>query len=122
MQCRKLRFTLIVAASIAALCGCASTPPSTQSCGPQPSEEQVAGAVQAYLQNYPWKDPESVRFQNVRLQTCQSHWKGLANGGGYLIGWEIDFDVNAKNSYGGYTGFQLHSLILTADGQIHYDQ
>ena len=65
--------------------------------------------MQSYVAAVPWKDPASVQVRNVRLQGCGSHWRGLINGGGYLVGREIDFEVNAKNSYGGYTGFE-HNL------------
>ena len=62
------------------------------------------------------KDPESVRF---RHQTCyQSYWEsgvganfGL-KGNGVMFGWIQHGEVNAKNSFGGYTGFQPYKMML----------
>lgn len=62
-----------------------------------------------------------MHVQNIRMLECRSIFNGLLNGGGHTVGWEIDFDVNAKNSYGGYTGFQVKSVVRTADGVIHWD-
>jgi len=113
---------ILVLASV--LHGCADAPvnPHDQAqCGPQPTEAQITDAVQTYIKNVNWKDPDSVQVRNVRMQECRSIYNGLINGGGHTIGWEIDFEVNAKNSYGGYTGYQLKSIIRTTDGNIHWD-
>ncbi len=56
------------------------------------------------------------------MQPCRSIWNGLMAGGGYTIGREIDFYVNATNGLGGYTGPQLTSITLTPDGVVHWDQ
>ena len=90
-------------------------------CGPRPTEAQIADSVQTYIGKIAWKDPDSVHVQNIRMLECRSIFNGLLNGGGHTVGWEIDFDVNAKNSYGGYTGFQVKSVVRTADGVIHWD-
>src|SRR5579862_4929313 len=109
--------------AIALLAGCASSaPPSPQACGPQPTDQQVQASVQTYIAHTNWKDPDSVRVRNIRLQQCRSIYKGLIHGGGHEIGWEIDFEVNAKNSYGGYTGFEVKSIIRSPDGNIHWDE
>jgi len=108
--------------ALALLVGCASGPPPTpESCGPDLTQVDIQASVQTYIANINWKDPSSVQVRNVRVQPCSSHWKGLIAGGGHMIGREIDFEVNAKNSYGGYTGYQLKSIIRTPDGQIHWD-
>ncbi len=90
-------------------------------CGPRPTPAQVSAAVQTYIAQTPWRDPSSVRFANVRMQPCRSIWNGLMAGGGHTIGREIDFDVNATNGFGGYTGYQVKSIILTPDGAVHWD-
>jgi hypothetical protein len=111
-----------IAASLLSACAYAPLTPKQQTqCGPQPTPDQIAAAVQTFVKSVNWKDPDSVHVQNVQLQKCQPHWNGLLNGGGHTVGWEIDFEINAKNSYGGYTGFQLKSVLLTADGNIHWD-
>lgn len=99
--------------------GCADTPLKSEACGPQPTPQQIDETVKTYIANNNWKDPESVRYQNVRMQPCRAIWVGLVNGG-RLTGWEIDVDVNAKNSYGGYTGFQTREIVKTPDGKVIY--
>ena len=99
--------------------GCANTPISPATCGTQPSQLQIDAEVKTYIASRNWKDPDSVHYRNVRMQPCQAIWVGLVNGG-RLTGWEIDVDVNAKNSYGGYTGFQVKSILRSADGQIRW--
>ena len=37
-----------------------------------------------------------------------------------MFGWAIAFEVNAKNSYGGYTGWQPHEIIACPDGTVHW--
>jgi hypothetical protein len=65
-----------------------------------PQQRIVIKTVKAQL-----KDPASARFKGVK-QTSPGHW----------CGW-----VNAKNSYGGYTGFQVFfwhdgkAALLTPD-------
>lgn len=116
---------LIVAGALlgSSLClaGCMTTQGTPANCGAQPTEAEIAASVHAYIEGSNWKDPESVHVRNVRMQGCRAVWKGLINGGGYSSGWEIDFEVNAKNSYGGYTGFQLRSILRTPDGRIQWN-
>jgi hypothetical protein len=100
--------------------GCATAPVSPATCGAQPTQQQIDEAVKVYIANTNWKDPDSVQIRNLHMMQCRSIWNGLINGGGYTIGWEIIIEVNAKNSYGGYTGFETKSIIRTADGLIHY--
>jgi hypothetical protein len=118
------RIALFMTLSTASILGgCATAPMTTQQqalCGPAPTGAQIADAVQTYISKIEWKDPDSVQVKNIRMQECRSIWNGLLNGGGHTVGWEIDFDVNAKNSYGGYTGFQVKSITRTADGLIHW--
>lgn len=99
--------------------GCASAPNTPAKCGPQPTPAQIDAEVRTYIASRNWKDPDSVRYQNIRMQPCQAIWVGLLNGG-RLSGWEIDVDVNAKNSYGGYTGFETKKIVKTPDGKTVY--
>jgi hypothetical protein len=99
--------------------GCASGPAAPATCGPQPTEDQINKDVKAYIAGTNWKDPDSVVVRNIHMHQCRSIWNGLM-GGGHVVGWEIDFEVNAKNSYGGYTGFETRSIIRTADGRALY--
>lgn len=116
----KLRNALLASTCIA-IVACAGKRPTAADCGPAPTQQQVTASVQAYIANVNWKDPDSVKVRNVQLQECRLVPKGLLVGGPREIGWEIDFEINAKNSYGGYTGFQLKSITRTPDGNIHWD-
>jgi hypothetical protein len=113
---------ILIAAGLAGiLAGCATQPLTPEACGPQPTQLQIDEAVKAYVANVNWKDPGSVQVRNVHMTRCARIPNGL------LVpkepipnGWEILLDVNAKNSYGGYTGFEVRSIIRTVDGKIHY--
>lgn len=109
-------FLMISISSV--LSACVNMPPNTPAaaCGPDMTPVQVQAAVDQYLANSNWKDPESVKIRNVRAEPCKSIWMGLLNGG-KVLGWEIFLEVNAKNSYGGYTGFQTKSIVKTVDGR-----
>lgn len=111
----------LLAFALTLLIGCASAPqPTPENCGPDLTQADIQGSVQTYIANINWKDPDSVQVRNIRVQPCSSHWKGLIAGGGYMVGREIVFEVNAKNSYGGYTGYQLKSIVRTPDGKVHW--
>jgi hypothetical protein len=114
----------IVIAALFALTGCAFAPISPQEqsqCGARPTDAEMNAAVQTYIAKQDWKDADSVKVRNTQMPGCVAREiGGLLNGGHRYVGWEIDFEVNAKNSYGGYTGFQANSIIRTADGMIHW--
>jgi hypothetical protein len=96
-----------------ALSGCASVAQPPAKCeGPQPAQQQIDDAVKTYLTGTNWKDPDSVRVRDIRC-ACRGRWRGvgvLAHG--RTDNWEVDLDINAKNSYGGYTGFETKSISL----------
>ncbi len=117
-----MRKTAITVTCLSMLLGACATAPTAATCGPRPTSAQVSAAVQTYIGQTPWRDPSSVQVSDVRMQPCRSIWNGLMAGGGYTIGREIDFYVNATNGLGGYTGPQLTSITLTPDGVVHWDQ
>jgi len=64
------------------------------------------------------KDPESARY---RFGTPKKAYvnEGLAYGGGVAwYGWLVDVAVNAKNSFGGYTGAKPY-VALFKNGRVH---
>lgn len=112
------RFFLLMLAT-AALSGCLS-PPSSQEMGsanygvlPEDYKEIVKNYSDGML-----KDPESAKYM---MATPCKGWirEGVlaASGGKPIYGWIIPYRVNAKNSYGGYTGFQDH-VAFYFDGKI----
>lgn len=90
-----------------ALAGCVA-PPTQQELtradyGPKPESYQVA--IKSYMDRV-LKDPESARYEFLH-----SPVKGFS-GNPRVFGWITCVDVNAKNSYGGYTGKQRHFFLL----------
>jgi hypothetical protein len=115
---------IVIALVLFALTGCAFAPLSPQEqsqCGTRPTEAEMASSVQAYIGQQNWKDADSVKVRNIQSPGCVARQiGGLLNGGKRYVGWEIDFEVNAKNSYGGYTGFEPRWILRTADGMSHW--
>jgi hypothetical protein len=103
-----LNRTLIGAALLLSLAGCA-TPPTqeelaTADYGPFPKDYQ--DTIRAYF-DQTLKDPDSVRYK-WRGEPSRG-WETL---GGKKFGWRVCVDVNAKNSYGGYTGYQTSYFMF----------
>lgn len=117
-----MRFFVSVAAAI--LCaGCTTSslsagfqaPPDDADYGVVP---EVGDAVKAYFSQI-LKDPESARYEKGHLGKAYCN-KGIAWGGDVVwYGYAANIYVNAKNSYGGYTGFKPYTLIWNRDGSIN---
>jgi hypothetical protein len=76
-------------------------------------QEQIPGYFETIL-----KDPESARYRYGTPFKGQIN-KGLISGGGIQwIGWVFPVQINAKNSFGGYTGYKTH-YVLTTNGRIY---
>ena len=67
--------------------------------------------IQNHLQNY-WKDPESARYKF--LNTPKTGWNRL---GMKKYGYVICANINAKNSFGGYTGNRM-SYFMIKNGKV----
>jgi hypothetical protein len=90
-------------AAVAFLAGCATKPTDMElsrgRTAIQPSSQTAAeSAVVKYFENT-LKDPESARYT---FRPTINSW--LASGSLRRFGWFMCGTVNAKNSYGGYTG------------------
>lgn len=87
--------------------------------GPQPDnyEEKIKEHFQGIL-----RDPQSAVYQFGEPQ------KGYANNGWALggevawHGWLVDVEINAKNGFGGYTGFKPYVVYFKNDGVYKVDQ
>lgn len=92
-------------------------------CATVPTQDQIDAAdygspmVQAEAENLAkqWfanvlKDPESARYQWNKFE---KGWAAasLLDGGDHLFGYLLYCKVNAKNSFGGYTGFQNYVFV-----------
>lgn len=111
-----MRRTLLAAALITSLVGCATRPTADELAnadyGRYPSDFQ--GTVKRHMQ-LRLKDPESARYE-FRNPVVQA-WSGY---GGRNYGYASCVLVNAKNSFGGYTGFQK-SYYMVRNDQVVVD-
>ena len=112
--------TVLVASSL--ISGCASTgmPTATEQKaayhGPEPTTLQIQNAINSHLAKT-LKDPYSAMIKDIS-KPVQSHIRGaMIEGYPVTYGWLLTFSVNAKNSYGGYTGYQKYTLLLR-DGVV----
>jgi len=100
---------LVILFVVISLIGCAMPPTASELAnadyGPYPNDyEQI---IRAQL-NMTLKDPESARINFLRQP--QSGWNGI--GGTIKYGWFVCADINAKNSFGGYTGSKLTYFLI----------
>jgi hypothetical protein len=60
------------------------------------------------------KDPDSARYTFVAGPVAGK----MMGTNEYKYGWLYTVHVNAKNSYGGYTGQERYDLVLNSDGKV----
>lgn len=85
--------------------------------GSIPTDDQIKRGITGYLETK-LKDPDSVLTKNISppekgFLTLTS----IAQGSRYTYGWIVYFEVNAKNSYGGYVGYKKYSVVFR-DGKV----
>ena len=73
---------------------------------------------QFILLNIPrrYKDPQSVKIQFFKPIKKAWYRNGLAHGRKLSWGFMGTINVNAKNSYGGYTGYKKQVYWVSGDG------
>ena len=112
----KIKASFLLSLSLVLLSGCASGPAITPQqiaaaeVGPLPSEREhraILGAMELIL-----NDPRSAEYK-----WGEAHKDALSTGNRITYGWEVPVLVNAKNSMGGYTGFQRWAFFLV-DGRV----
>lgn len=83
--------------------------------GPVPNDPE--GRTRAYFEQT-LKDPDSARY---KFGALKKGWlkEGLVYGGATRFGWVQIVSVNAKNGYGGYTGYETHYILFL--GRKVYD-
>ena len=99
---------------------CASTAPEASLPTPPTKEEILAADYGAFPTNYQevikkyvstnLKDPESARYEFLTQPS-----RGYLLIHGRKFGWTACVSVNAKNSYGGYSGSDRGLLLLQGD-------
>jgi hypothetical protein len=100
--------TILIAAVAILFAGCTAVDYKMAATVPAPTGEQTQAAVTQYI-NSTFKDPSSI--QNLQIGTPYFGLNGLHTIGGNTINeWIIPFVCNARNSFGGYTGQQVHNI------------
>lgn len=109
----RLRYLIVISTALAL--GCAHGPPSREELaradyGPPVSQVEAQSRALAFLGSY-LKDPDSAR---IEWQSVYRGWLRDARmrGGALKFGHVLEARVNAKNSYGGYTGYKDYSFLF----------
>lgn len=93
--------------------GCAPTQQelinADYSSAPQNYEKTIKDLMSVQL-----KDPYSAQYKFEAPYKGYAN-KGLIYGGGRDYGWVVRVWVNAKNSFGGYTGYQPHIYLFRGE-------
>ena len=110
-------------AVLTVLSGCAvGTPPAPEQMlsadyGPIPTDDQIKRGIKSYLETK-LKDPDSALTKNIsQPEKGFLTLSSIAEGSRYTYGWLVYFDVNAKNSYGGFVGYKKYSVVIR-DGKV----
>ncbi|AMO82119.1 MULTISPECIES: lipoprotein [Hafniaceae] len=111
---KKIIFLLVGALLLS---GCMATPSLTETTSA--NYGQLPSDYKEMIQNdisYALKDPDSAKYEfgEPRKAYLQG---GIAENFKMYYGWVIPVSVNAKNSYGGYTGFKKRYYMFS-NGQI----
>lgn len=65
------------------------------------------------------KDPDSAKYRYLHAPIKAYVNDGLIRGGEVVfVGWLVPFEVNAKNSYGGYTGWEPYTAYYQYGGAV----
>jgi len=105
--------------ALAILGGCAVYPTAEEQAaadyGPEPDWYTCRAAIRILIQGV-LKDPGSAEFRWYGFERAWWGSRGLF-GPGITYGWRMAVDVNAKNSFGAYTGYETWWFYFR-DGKI----
>lgn len=115
-----MKTLVIVTAFAAAITGCVQAPiaqpasalrPPTPMTSP-PSDSEALAALQAHL-GRTLKDPDSIKQFRVLTSPAWATWRGTGYWANSMDGgWLVCYELNAKNSYGGYTGLRTEGVVF----------
>jgi hypothetical protein len=94
--------------------GCASVPAGPADYGPPPSPQGAEAAIQQFFRTT-LKDPYSMRDLLIHAPQPECYPRGLINGGGSVCGHKVCVSINAKNSFGAYTGAEVYVFWFRGD-------
>lgn len=113
-----MKKTAAIALTALMLAGCAATVPTHEQqanayYGELVKQEHAQEVAKAYFETR-LKDPDTAQY---RFDDLHSGWIKDApiSGGKFHFGFILPVKVNAKNSYGGYTGYKPYSLLFRDD-------
>jgi hypothetical protein len=101
--------SLVAATGLILMAGCVATPTNEQVAAADCGQQQVEQAIRRWCDQY-LKDPESAKVQFPLPLKKGSYVTD--RGVGPYFAWEQDTFINAKNSYGGYTGARPYIFYL----------
>lgn len=89
---------------------------SPQPAGIAPTDEEALHALKFHLERS-LKDPGSVKQFRVLTQPTWAIWRGTGTWINAMDGgWLVCYELNAKNSYGGYTGLKTQGVVFHRNG------
>lgn len=101
------------------LSGCAFQKPAPDTYYGFPPTDMTESIPEAMA--YHLKDPNSAQYRYSGVAVKGYMNDGLAHGGKVgFTGWMVPFEVNAKNSYGGYTGYEPYIAFYETGRSIQF--
>ncbi len=73
-----------------------------------PTMSEAESCVRQYVQNSNLLDPDSALTRNIQIEKPIQ----FSNVNGTIEGWKVTFELNAKNAYGGYTGYRPRWIVI----------
>jgi len=118
-----MKATAIILAACFLLVGCQTVSPQEITAldpGLKPDQQAAETNVRGYLTTA-LKDYDTAR---INFHPVRKGWQkdGSLRGGKLHAGWMLVVDVNAKNSYGGYTGFKRYWFFFEGGSMYHIEQ
>jgi len=104
------------------LTGCVATPTPEQIAtayyGERPTQVFQEVVIKSFMSSM-LKDPDSAKFQfEEAYKSYVTYYPDTIFPSKTEYGWVIKVRVNAKNSFGGYTGYQLYTFLVRDENLI----
>lgn len=87
--------------------------------GADPVAELWQAKVKAFME-LRLKDPASAEYKFGEPTKSYLTNPPISGGGLKAAGYDVDVLINAKNSYGGYTGFEAHKFFIRDNEIVSY--
>jgi hypothetical protein len=105
-----------------AFCGCVSTPTPDEVAKMDYGQPPIN--YSASITNFvgsTLKDPDSAEYRNFSVPKKGGYQCGLIGGFKQYRGWKVFVEVNAKNSYGGYIGYQSYIFLFQGENIVAWN-